>query len=87
VSQLPQLRSSFKPAIDSWLNQTHFNVEIIVGWIIDASCEIIASYSEPVISVSKQSGGQNSASNAGFERSRGDIICCFLNANDLLFGT
>lgn len=71
-------------AINSVLSQTYRNFEIVVvdDGSIDNSREVIANYSAKVISVFKQNGGQDSAFNAGFERSQGDIIC-FLDADDI----
>ena len=70
-------------AIESVLNQTYPNVEVIVvdDGSTDDSRRIIAEYGESVVPVLKQNGGQDSAFNAGFERSSGDIIC-FLDADD-----
>ena len=75
-------------AIDSVLNQTYTNFEIVVvdDGSTDNSREIVASYGEKVISVFKQNGGQDSAFNVGFERSKGDIIC-FLDADDVFVPT
>lgn len=71
-------------AIESLFNQTYNNFEIIVvdDGSTDNSEEIVDSYGEKVISIFKPNGGQDSAFNVGFERSRGDIIC-FLDADDV----
>ncbi len=71
-------------AIDSALNQTYSNVEVIVvdDGSTDNSQEIIKSYGERVIPILKQNGGQASAFNAGFAASRGEIIC-FLDSDDI----
>lgn len=71
-------------AIDSALNQTYPNVEVVVvdDGSTDNSREIIASYGDKIIPVFKKNGGQASAFNAGFAASRGDIIC-FLDADDV----
>lgn len=73
-----------KEAIESALNQTYVNTEIIVvdDGSTDHSPEIIASYGEKVIPVLKENGGQASAFNAGFAISRGEIIC-LLDSDDL----
>lgn len=73
-------------AIDSTLNQTHPNTEIVVvdDGSTDNSQEVIASYSTKIIPVLKKNGGQASALNAGFTVSRGEIVI-FLDADDYLF--
>jgi glycosyltransferase involved in cell wall biosynthesis len=73
-------------AIDSALAQTYTATEVIVvdDGSTDDSPEIIAGYGERVIPVLKENGGQASAFNAGFAKSRGDVIC-FLDADDYLF--
>lgn len=72
-----------RQAIDSALNQTYRNVEVIVvdDGSTDESQEIIESYGKRIISVLKENGGQASAFNAGFAASRGEIIC-LLDADD-----
>jgi hypothetical protein len=72
-------------AIDSALNQTYQNTEVIVvdDGSTDDSPEIIASYGERVTPVLKDNGGQASAFNAGFAVSKGDIII-FLDSDDKL---
>ncbi len=73
-------------AIDSVLDQAYKNIEIIVvdDGSTDNSREIINSYGEKIIAVLKKNGGQASAFNAGFVKSKGNIIC-FLDADDLFF--
>jgi glycosyltransferase involved in cell wall biosynthesis len=73
-----------KAAIDSALEQTYLNTEIIVvdDGSTDDSQEIIKSYKEKIKPILKSNGGQASAFNAGFKESHGDIIC-FLDADDL----
>jgi glycosyltransferase involved in cell wall biosynthesis len=72
-----------REAIDSALNQTFRNVEVVVvdDGSTDESREIIASYGDSIVSVLKENGGQASAFNAGFAASRGDIIC-LLDSDD-----
>lgn len=72
-------------AIDSALNQSYQNVEVIVvdDGSTDASREIITGYRQRIIPVFKENGGQASAFNAGFRLSRGDAIV-FLDADDVL---
>lgn len=71
-------------AIDSALNQTYLNTEVIVvdDGSTDNSRDIIQSYGERIIPILKQNGGQASAFNTGFALSRGDIIC-FLDSDDI----
>src|SRR6266480_1263575 len=75
-------------AIDSALNQTYGNTEVIVvdDGSTDGSLEIIASYGHRIIPLLKGNGGQNSALNAGFSLSRGDVIL-FLDSDDVLLPT
>ena len=75
-------------AIDSALNQTYANVEVIVvdDGSTDESHSVIDRYGDAIVSVLKQNGGQDSAFNAGFERSSGDIVC-FLDADDWFIPT
>ena len=77
-----------KQAIDSAINQTYENIEIIVvdDGSTDSSREIIANYGDKVIPVFKKNGGQASAFNAGFANSQGDIIC-FLDADDVFISS
>lgn len=72
-------------AIDSALAQRYPQVEVIVvdDGSTDDSKAVIAGYGEKVISVLKENGGQASAFNAGFARSRGHVIL-FLDADDML---
>jgi glycosyltransferase involved in cell wall biosynthesis len=71
-------------AIDSALQQTYQNVEVVVvdDGSTDESRDVIASYGQRIIPVLKENGGQASALNAGFAASRGDIIC-LLDSDDL----
>lgn len=73
-----------KEAIDSALNQTYVNTEIIVvdDGSTDNSREVIESYNNKIISVYKENGGPASAFNAGFAVSKGHIIC-LLDADDV----
>ena len=70
-------------AIDSALNQTYANCEVVVvdDGSTDESREIIARYGDRIRSVLKENGGQGSTFNAGWEAARGDVIC-FLDADD-----
>jgi glycosyltransferase involved in cell wall biosynthesis len=71
-------------AIDSALNQTYSQIEVIVvdDGSTDNSRKIIASYEHRITSILKENGGQASALNAGFAATQGDIIC-FLDADDI----
>ena len=71
-------------AIDSALAQTYPQIEIIVvdDGSTDNSRQIIEHYADNIKAIFKRNGGQASAFNAGFEVSRGEIIC-LLDADDL----
>jgi glycosyltransferase involved in cell wall biosynthesis len=71
-------------AIDSALNQTYPNVEVVVvdDGSIDTSRAVIASYGDRIIAILKENGGQTSALNAGFAASTGEWIC-LLDSDDL----
>ena len=71
-------------AIDSALNQTYLNTEVVVvdDGSTDNSQDMIKSYRDKIIPILKANGGQASAFNAGFAASRGDIIC-FLDSDDM----
>jgi len=72
-----------RQAIDSALNQTYKNLEVIVvdDGSTDDSRTIIASYGNRIVPLLKENGGQASAFNAGLVASRGEIIC-MLDADD-----
>jgi len=74
-----------RDAIDSALNQTYSNTEVIVvdDGSTDSSREIIASYGERIVSILKGNGGQASAFNAGFAASHGEWV--FLLDSDDVF--
>jgi glycosyltransferase involved in cell wall biosynthesis len=71
-------------AIESALNQTYRNIEIIVvdDGSTDNSREIIASYDGKLLTILKENGGQPSSYNVGFAASKGEIIC-FLDSDDI----
>lgn len=73
-----------REAVDSALNQTYPNLEVIVvdDGSSDNSREIIASYGGRIIPVLKENGGQASAFNEGFAVSKGEIVC-FLDSDDV----
>lgn len=70
--------------IDSALNQTYPNTEVIVvdDGSTDNSREVIASYKDRIIPIYKENGGQGSAFNAGFSVSQSKIVC-FLDSDDI----
>ena len=72
-------------AINSILNQTYQNIELIVvdDGSTDNSQEIIAGYGDKLISVIKKNGGQASAINQGFAIATGEIVI-FLDSDDIL---
>ena len=72
-----------RQAIDSALNQTYRNIEVIVvdDGSTDESREIVQSFGDRIIPILKENGGQASAFNAGFAASRGEIIC-LLDSDD-----
>jgi glycosyltransferase involved in cell wall biosynthesis len=73
-----------RDAIDSALDQTYTNKEVVVvdDGSTDDSRRIIAGYGSTIISRLKPNGGQASAFNAGFAICRGEWIC-FLDSDDV----
>src|SRR5438094_3455630 len=73
-------------AIDSALNQTYRNTEVIVvdDGSTDNSRQIIARYNDSIEAILKPNGGQISALNAVVHASRGSVIIS-LDAADTLF--
>lgn len=71
-------------AIESALNQTYPNVEVVVvdDGSTDDSREVIASFGDRVVAVLKVNGGQSSALNAGLAVSKGEWIH-LLDSDDL----
>jgi hypothetical protein len=72
-------------AIDSALNQTYSNTEVIIvdDGSTDESRDVIERYRGRVVEVFKPNGGQGSAFNAGFDAASGEILL-FLDADDML---
>jgi hypothetical protein len=73
-------------SIESALDQTHPNVEVVVvdDASSDGSRDVIARYGQRTLPVLlEKNGGQGAAVNAGFRASRGDIVL-FLDADDYL---
>jgi glycosyltransferase involved in cell wall biosynthesis len=75
-------------SIDSSLAQDYPLKEVIVvdDGSTDDSREIISRYNGQVVAVLKQNGGQASAFNACFEKSKGQIVC-FLDSDDVFLPT
>lgn len=72
-------------AIESALAQTHAPLEVVVvdDGSTDDSLAVIRRYEGRVTVIAKPNGGQGSAYNAGFLRSRGEVVV-FLDADDWL---
>ncbi len=77
-----------RQSIDSVLNQTYQNFELIVvdDGSTDNSQEIIKSYGSRLIAIFQENSGQDVAFKAGIQRSQGEIIC-FLDADDYFHET
>lgn len=75
-----------REAIDSALNQSYPNVEVVVvdDGSTDDSREVIVGYGNRIVTVFKENGGQASAFNAGVAACRGEIVA-FLDADDYWF--
>ncbi|EDX86091.1 glycosyl transferase, group 2 family protein [Synechococcus sp. PCC 7335] len=75
-----------RDAIDSALNQSYDNVEVIVvdDGSTDTSRDIIRSYGDRLIPLFQENAKQGAAFNNGFAHSKGDIIL-FLDSDDYLF--
>lgn len=73
-------------AIESVLNQTYRNFELIVvdDGSSDNSREVIDSYKDKLTAIYQENGGQGAAFNAGFAVSQGEIIC-FLDSDDYYY--
>ncbi len=73
-------------AIDSVLSQDYEPIEVLVmdGGSTDGSVEILRSYGDRIWFCSAPDGGQSAAINAGFRRSRGDIVA-WLNSDDFYY--
>ncbi len=78
----------FAEAIDSVLDQTYPDVEVIVvdDGSTDDSRDIIAGYGDRIIPIFKENGGHASAFNAGFAAGRGELVC-FLDSDDVWLPT
>ena len=73
-------------AIDSVLNQTYENFELIVvdDGSTDNSRQIIESYGTQIIAIFQQNAGQGAAFNAGIFRAKGELIC-LLDSDDYYY--
>ncbi len=73
-------------AIDSALNQTYPDTEVIVvdDGSTDNSRVIIAEYGDRIIRILQTNGKQAAAFNSGFAKSKGDIVI-FLDSDDYLY--
>lgn len=76
-----------KDCINSLLNQTYKNIEIILvdDGSTDASCEICDMYAKKNDRIKvyhKQNGGLSSARNYGLDKINGDFVC-FLDSDDM----
>jgi hypothetical protein len=74
-----------RAAVDSALTQTYPHVRVIAvdDGSTDDSPQILRSYSQSILTVLKDNGGQASAINAGFANVEGDLVI-FLDADDML---
>jgi glycosyltransferase involved in cell wall biosynthesis len=72
-------------AIDSALAQTHPRCEVVVvdDGSTDDSRAVIERFGSRVVPVFQANGGQGAAMNAGFARSRGEVVL-FLDSDDVL---
>jgi hypothetical protein len=72
-------------SIECALDQSYEKTEVIVvdDGSTDHSRQVLSAYGGRIITVLKDNGGQASALNAGFARSRGEIVI-FLDADDML---
>jgi hypothetical protein len=75
-------------AIESVLGQTHGDLELVVvdDGSADDSRSVIESFGSRLVSVFKKNGGQASALNIAFERSRGELLC-LMDSDDLFART
>jgi glycosyltransferase involved in cell wall biosynthesis len=72
-------------AIDSALDQTHDDTEVIVvdDGSQDNSAEIIKGYGDRIIPIFRENGGQCASLNTGFRKCQGDVVI-LLDADDIL---
>jgi hypothetical protein len=75
-----------RQAVDSALAQTHTPLQVIVvdDGSTDSSRATIAGYGARVEAVLKENGGNSTAINAAFPKTRGEIVM-FLDADDYLY--
>jgi len=69
--------------IDSILNQSYKNVEILVidGGSTDNTLDVLKSYNSRIFWLSEKDGGQTHAINKGLDLAKGEIIA-YLNSDD-----
>lgn len=72
-------------AIESCLNQTYKNIEIIVvnDGSTDSSYKIINSYGDKIVKIEQENKGGSAARNTGLNIAKGDFVL-FLDADDFL---
>jgi len=75
-------------AVESALGQTYSRTEVIIvdDGSTDGSSEVMRQYSGQALLIDKPNGGQASAFNTGFGRSRGEVVI-FLDSDDSLYPT
>ncbi|MDQ6977908.1 MAG: glycosyltransferase family A protein, partial [Ghiorsea sp.] len=71
-------------AVESALNQTYQNIEIIVvdDGSTDNTAAVMQAYAEQVIYIQQENQGAAAARNRGLLEAKGDFIC-FLDADDM----
>ena len=87
VVPLYNKENTIKKTIDSILNQTYKNFELIIvdDGSTDKSVDIVKSYNSPKIRLyQKQNGGPSAARNYGVNKSYGDWII-FIDADDVFY--
>ena len=71
-------------AINSVLNQTYPNIEIIVvdDGSTDHTPDVLAQYKDRLLAIRTQNGGQGHAFNVGIPKARGELVM-LLDADDM----
>lgn len=72
-----------KQTIDSILNQTYKNVEVLVidGQSSDSTIEVLKTYGNQIFWISEKDNGQTDAINKGIKLAKGEVIT-YLNSDD-----